>query len=35
MTMSTLREMAALRTTFEQLGVVFQPVANHDTLWVI
>jgi hypothetical protein len=35
MTMSTLQEMAALRTTFERLGVVFQPVANHDTLWVI
>ncbi len=35
MTMSTLQEMAALRTNFEQLGVVFQPAANHDTLLVI
>jgi hypothetical protein len=35
MAMSTLSEMAALRTTFERLGVIFQPVSNFDTLWVI
>jgi hypothetical protein len=33
--MSSLQEMAAQRVLFEQVGVVFQPVANHDTLWVI
>jgi hypothetical protein len=35
MAMSNLQEMAALRETFEGLGVTFQPVANHDVLWEI
>jgi hypothetical protein len=33
--MSTLPEMAELRTVFEQLGVVFEPVGNFDTMWEI
>jgi hypothetical protein len=33
MAMSTLREMADLRTVFRELGVVFDPVINCDTLW--
>jgi hypothetical protein len=33
MAMGTLQEMRNLRDTFEQLGVVFQPVATYDTLW--
>jgi hypothetical protein len=33
--MSGLPEMAALRETFQRLGVAFEPVANHDVLWEI
>jgi hypothetical protein len=35
MAMSDLKEMAALRETFQRIGVTFQPVANHDVLWEI
>jgi hypothetical protein len=35
MAMNSLQEMAALRAIFQQLGVVFGPVANYDTLWEI
>ncbi len=35
MAMSTLPEMAELRAIFQQLGVVFEPVANYETLWEI
>jgi hypothetical protein len=33
--MASLVEMAALRDTFVQLGVIFEPVSNYDTLWEI
>jgi hypothetical protein len=33
MAMNSLKEMGGLRETFQQLGVRFEPVANHDTLW--
>lgn len=35
MAMSSLPEMRHLRDTFEQLGVTFEPVADHDMLWEI
>jgi hypothetical protein len=35
MAMSSLREMADLRGVFEELGVAFEPIANHDVLWEI
>jgi hypothetical protein len=31
--MATLPEMLALRVTFEELGVRFQPITNHHVLW--
>ena len=31
--MSTLPEMLALREGFEALGVVFNPITNHERLW--
>lgn len=31
--MATLPEMLALRSTFEELGVRFQPITNHRLLW--
>jgi len=33
MAMGSLQEMRQLRGTFEQVGVAFDPVANHDMLW--
>lgn len=33
MAMNSLQEMRHLRAIFQQLGVTFDPVANHDTLW--
>jgi hypothetical protein len=35
MAMTSLVEMAALRDTFERLGVIFEAVSNYDTLWEI
>ncbi|MGA7273165.1 MAG: hypothetical protein WB239_19010 [Acidimicrobiia bacterium] len=35
MAVSTLGEMADQRGVFERLGVVFEPVANYNTLWEI
>lgn len=31
--MSTLKEMLAMRTTFEALGLKFIDITNHDILW--
>jgi hypothetical protein len=31
--MATLPEMLALRGTFEEVGVRFQPITNHHVLW--
>lgn len=31
--MSTLAPMLALATAFRALGVEFDPIANHETLW--
>jgi len=31
--MSTLKEMLAMRTSFEALGVKFIDITNHDILW--
>jgi quinol monooxygenase YgiN len=31
--MATLPEMLALRSTFEELGVRFQPITNHNIPW--
>ena len=31
--MSTLKEMLAMRTTFEVLGLKFIDITNHDILW--
>ena len=33
MAMSSLQEMRHLRDTFEQLGVTFESVTNHDMPW--
>ena len=33
MAMNSLQEMRRLRDTFEQIGLAFEPVANHDILW--
>ncbi|MCU0449028.1 MAG: hypothetical protein MUC97_04165 [Bernardetiaceae bacterium] len=31
--MATLKEMLAMRTTFEMLGVRFIEITNHEVLW--
>jgi hypothetical protein len=31
--MATLKEMLAMRTTFEALGLEFIEMTNHDILW--
>jgi hypothetical protein len=31
--MATLPEMLALRGTFGELGICFQPITNHHVLW--
>jgi hypothetical protein len=33
--MSSLAEMQAQRPVLEAAGVTFEPITNHDTLWVI
>lgn len=35
MQMRDLPEMLALRSTFEGLGVEFDPITNHEVLWSI
>jgi hypothetical protein len=35
MAMGSLQEMSDLRDVFQQLGIAFEPIANHDTLWEI
>jgi hypothetical protein len=33
--MATLPEMLALRERFEALNITFNPITNHEELWVI
>jgi quinol monooxygenase YgiN len=33
MQMATLKEMLAMRTTFEALGIKFIEITNHEVLW--
>lgn len=35
MAMGSLQAMSDLRDVFQQLGVVFEPITNYDTLWGI